>query len=680
MATKATVDFWKKEIDVGKDLMKTRSKTWHRLLRRYELDFEGRIRDLPKDEIIKVSRFYPLVRQLIAGIAFNYPRIFLTVEDEAAEQTADLLERAANDAMEIMGLREEIQQVLFDTLFCGVGWLKYGYNPPGDDAEAPYVANDVMREDFPYAARINPMNIYLDPLTPPHQLGHARYIIEKMVVPLEFAQRDSRFAQWRNHLKPMMPEDEDNMLGLMDEQKTPEQEGETARRKSLEQSKSVLLWEVHDRMHRRRLVFADGIDQPIEDIPHPFLKSEPVTIPDPFTGEPRMQTDEDGQPVMQPVGGYLVEQGFPYHAVKLDPSGDEFYPEPPLAYVEDLETLVVESVSRRADWLKRAARLVVLAAAEEDKAPEIKEILRAARDGDVLTMQDPVGGIQTLDFGNLPSDQLGLEADARNYEQETMQVTDFSQSSSSKTATESAIQAGASSLNREWMQAEVARAYEISIRNSLQIMGDLRYTPEQFIINVAPDGAQPLMRALNQADFLFTFHIDVQAGSMQPLIEQLERDDFLQMYQFLVNDPLIDQIELRKQLLQAFRVGDIDALLSDQVNAEAQAAAQMENQWLQLGQLPTPGAVPGQDHATHMQIHQQLPVDPNNPASQGVLTALNQHMAQHQALQQQELAPPQGASVSASGGGPDSILSLSQSVGQQAAQAVKAEAGDPTRG
>jgi hypothetical protein len=61
----------------------------------------------------------------------------------------------------------------------------------------------------------------------------------------------------------------------------------------------VLLTEIHDRIHGKRITLAKGID-------------EPVTIPDPQTGQPLMTGEQ------VPTGAWLVQGGFPYHGIRYD--------------------------------------------------------------------------------------------------------------------------------------------------------------------------------------------------------------------------------------------------------------------------------------------------------------------------------------------------------------------------
>ena len=130
-------------------------------------------------------------------------------------------------------------------------------------------------------------------------------------------------------------------------------------------------------MHRKRIVFAEGVEQPIEDVDHPFLEMEPVLAPDPFTGE-MMMTGE-----FNSTGSYLVQGGFPYHAIKFDMSEESLYGLPMMSYVEDEQKGIVESVSRRVDLTKRYPRIILGQRAEREENANISDQLTKARDGQV---------------------------------------------------------------------------------------------------------------------------------------------------------------------------------------------------------------------------------------------------------------------------------------------------------
>lgn len=651
--------------------MRDRHKTWRRLLKTYDLDFD--VPGLSEDKIVKISRMYPLARQIIASVSFNYPHVYFKVDEPQREFASEILERVANAALEQMDAKSEVQQCIFDALFCSVGWLKFGYNPPGDkDIEAPYVVNDSMENDFPYCQRISPFNIYLDPLTPPHKLSHARFIIEKMLVPLEFVKEDTRFVN-RSKIEPMSDDAAGGgmMQDFEDAAHSDEADALTA---SKERGKMVCLYEVHDRIHKKRITFADGVKEPIEEVDHPMLAMEAVTQPDPFTGEP-MMTGE-----FEPSGGYLVDGGFPYYAMKFDQTERSFYGQPPMAYVEDTQSLIVESVSRRADLLKRFQRIVLASRREREANQDLGDTLEEGRDGEIIWVEDPATAMKGVDFGSIPPDQIGLENTAAAYEEQSLNVSQLAMGGGPKvTATQASLQASFSQINREWMQLRVADCYRTIVRNSLRMMADPRYTPENFLINVAQNEADPVFEAVDANLLRVRFKVDIQAGSMQPLTEQLEREDALQLFNFTIGLPEINRMEAIKGLLKAFRVQDPDKYLGQTQNADAIKAANLENiAYLLAG--GDPGVTPEEDHQIHIQTHQTLQQLPQFqqmlPAQQQqVLQVAQAHMAQHQQYLEQMAQGGAPQAAGADGGqaseGDGGIISLVRSQAQEMSQAVQ---------
>ena len=124
------VDFWRKQIDITDRFMAPKHKLWKRLLEQYRLEFQSL--QMPRNKQRKVSRFYPITRQIIASIAFFHPRVLLRVEDNNLQFQAEIVERVANDALRLQDAKKEVQQAIFDALYCNIGWIKMGVNPPGD--------------------------------------------------------------------------------------------------------------------------------------------------------------------------------------------------------------------------------------------------------------------------------------------------------------------------------------------------------------------------------------------------------------------------------------------------------------------------------------------------------------------------------------------------------------------
>ena len=233
-------------------------------------------------------------------------------------------------------------------------------------------------------------------------------------------------------------------------------------------------------------------------------------------------------------------------------------------------------------------------------------------------------------------------------------------------------------------------------------MGDPRYTPENFAVNVAPDGESMMVRALRNSDFLWNYRIHTRVGSTQPLFEQLEQDRFLAFYDRAANRPNFDQMELDKAMAAAFDIVDVEKLLVSDNNVEAQRAAQLENDRFVQG-VET-DVLEGQDHNTHAEIHttyrehpiyQQLmqgaqmvgPTgQPLNMQAAQQMQQIDQMVIAHvQAHQEMLAAEEQSAAGRPSGGGGGSVgaedlIGQVQSNAQKTAQATQVEANEMVRG
>ena len=120
------IKFWQDTIKNCEKFYRPKHERWRKLIDKYNLEIE--VPGMSREFVVKVSRFFPLVRKLIASIAFNYPRVFVHADDEPFEDGALALERLANEAIDVMNVKPEIHQCIFDALFCHRGILKLGYN------------------------------------------------------------------------------------------------------------------------------------------------------------------------------------------------------------------------------------------------------------------------------------------------------------------------------------------------------------------------------------------------------------------------------------------------------------------------------------------------------------------------------------------------------------------------
>ena len=700
--------YWKSEREMLDRLYRDRMREWQRLTDLYDLKFDDRIRDLEPQDIVRISRFYPVVRQIISTIAFRYPKQFFIIEDEGGEEVAQILERASSAFMNLANVKDHVHQAIFDALFTGVGWLRLDYNPPGADMIAPYVTNDDMADDMVSVSRVPPGFVHVAPTAAPPRLGTARYIRERMWVPLKFLKDDPEI-QHKRQLKRSSVGDEDELaFGEVMGSQGGDSEELQALKESVDNGEFVLVDRIHDRINRKLIMFADNVEEPILERDHPFIKmSFPQMVNS--IGQLIFEEDETGQltePVLDidagmPAQGFLTENGFPFVPVKFDMSPSSYYPLPQMAYLEDIQNGIIEQVSRRSDLLKRTARQGVVSESEVLANPDLLERLRRGRDGEFQIMQD-INNIKEFNFASVPADLYRHEQSLLAYEDQIAAVQPPT-AGESDTATEAAVVAAAAQLNGNWMEAKVAQAYELVVRNAFQVMADPRYTPETFALNVAPEGEGMMVRALRNSDFLWNFRIYTRVGSTQPLYEQLEQDRFLAFWDRAAGRPNFDQMELDKAMAQAFDIVDVEKLMVSDTNVEAQRAAQLENDRFMQG-VDT-DVLAEQDHMTHAETHatyrehpryQELMQaaqmsntmgQPLNVQAAQQIQQIDQmviaHVQAHQAAlenEQQTAAGRPGGGGSTGTAGAEDLMGQVQSNAQKTSQAAQAQSDEMVRG
>ena len=625
------IDFWQSTFVNTEKFMEEHHRRWRRLHRQYRLDFNDVV-SLDSSKTRKISQFYPLARQIIASIVFQNPRIFFRVSAPQKAFQAEIMQRTINNALELSDAKAHVQQMVFDALFAYRGILKTVVNPQGDDdLMPPYVANDTLQNGMVATLRVSPFNFFGDIVTPNHVFGHQRYCYEKMLVPMEFVKADERL-QHKADIKPLTADDrEDLMLGDWES----DQEGEDVERKAQEESRIlgeyVLFREVHDRIHKKQYIFAQGVKKPVLEIDHPFLAGETRMAPDPLTGE-MVATDD-----FTPRGGFLVMNGTPYTSLTYDNTPEEFYGLPVMAYAEDTQAGIVESLTRRADGIKRNSRTILGRKGEQANNPDIGDDIDKAQDGKIIWVDDVHNSFSEMTQATPPADQLGLESDYRNYQEQILNVSSLTSGGGPRrTATQAALEASFGQLNRDWMQGKVAQVYKELAYNYARIISDVRYEPKAFLINVAESENDPVFEAVRGDMMAARFTVEVEAASMKPMFEEIEKEDALALATWLMQFPQVPRNEVLRHVLQSFRVPNMEKFIGDAARIDAQRAAQYENLLLMSGQQVR--VHPGEQHTTHAEVHKKLPEDPkfqqlaqaNQMLAQQIMQAIQQHLQEHQ--------------------------------------------------
>lgn len=695
------INYWRDTIRICEMAMKERSEKWRRLKRRLLLNFAV---DGVKEPIY-ISRFYKILRETIASIAFRHPYVYVKAEEDPAdpaggevlENAGPILQDFANDVLEIMNLKPKVKQVIFDACFCFRGWLKFAFNPPSG-LLAPYIGSDNQYPDFPCVTWARPEHVLTDPLVQPDDFYTSRFVIHKMFPSLSDLISDPRFKDFETQLRGLkhqtagasrLPFDpyESEYERSADEGKTQEVLKETHRL-----ADTRCAYEIQDRIKQREYFFVDGIEAPIGDRDHPFL-SAPLekiqTATDPMTGKPLLSRvrefiagaeDEGHNPKERRK--YIVKGGLSFLSFAFDVA-DEFYGPALLEYENPIQDAIIKLVSRQMLLQDRFKRHPVIKKQELEDNPNIRTVLKDGEDGEPIPLNDIDAIRPEISWGNPPPGADRLEQSLLAYEADTIRTT--ASAVNPDTATETAVAASETEINRLYSQDPVEEIYTHIITNTFMVLSDERFTPKNQLLRIgSSEGAEVTRKALRAWMLQGRWNVNMAAGSSNILYEAMNKDKAAWVVDRLRNSPNVDQLKLDKYIIRAGGEMEPSGLLKKDANLDAAKAAELENQMMMMHQHD-PGVTPGEDHRTHMAF-QHPNIIAQHPQFSTLPPELQQYVAriavQHFQAHQQAFGQEAGGVPERTGGNgkifavgtPDSLIRQVQSAAQTTQDVVSKEA------
>ena len=700
--TFSDTEYWKSTIRMCEMAMQPRAEKWRKLKKRLGVDFGI---DGVKDPVY-ISRFYKIVRETIASVAFRHPFIYVKAEEDPADPEGEvlldnaspILQDFANDALEIMDCKRKVKQALFDAVFCFRGWLKFGFCPPSGIL-APYIGSDTMRKDFTCILWVRPEHVLTDPLVDPHDFYTSRYVIHKMFPSLDQLIGDERFKNFETQLQGLKGKTSSAAKQPFDpwesEWERASDEGKSAEvlKEAHRLANSRCVYEVQDRIKQRQYVFVDGLEQPVEDKEHPFLKQEMETEPDPITGKPLMTQirnliygDEPSGPPAKRAES-LIKGGLTFLTLSLDVS-DEFYGTSIMEYANPLQNAIIKKISRDMLLQERFKRHPIIKKQEMDDNPNLVNILKDGEDGEPIPLNDVDAIKPEVPWGNPPPGADRLEQSLLSYEADTIRTT--ASSLGADTATGEAVAASETEMNRLYSQDSVEGIYIDITHNVFSVMSDPRFEPDSHFLRIAPEeGGNVTRQALKAWMLKGRWNVNTAAGSSNILYEAMNKDKAAWVVDRLRNSTNVDQLKLDKYIIRAGGEIEPGSLLKDAANIDAAKAAELENQMI-LVQGHDPGVTPGEDHRTHMSVqhpnaiaqHPQFAQLQPEQQQMAVRLATQHHQAHQQALATEASGsgrPEGGGNGRTTTGSPQDLLGQVQSNAQRTQDVVSKEAEEMPR-
>lgn len=203
---------------------------------------------------------------------------------------------------------------------------------------------------------------------------------------------------------------------------------------------------------------------------------------------------------------------------------------------------------------------------------------------------DKIEGVQALYPPEIPNSSYREETLIKADIQQTTGITDYTKGVASdalanETATGISMmqEAGNARIKLKMMNIEMG----IREIGELFISLNKQFIDEETVIRILGEGS-PQWLLVKPSEIKDNFDLMVESAPRLLENDAIAKRQALELFQMFANDPLIDQLELRRYILEAFNAKNIDKLLGQQqmpMGAEGD-----------LGQIPLttpPGGVPG---------------------------------------------------------------------------------------
>lgn len=212
---------WMGRLQERERTLRDRTVEWNKYLRHYRMRLTEE--EAPDGDNVWVNLHFALSRVILPSIYYKNPDILVRPRKDTPYFYALMLESLLNYQVEAIGFEQEMRRVVFDALFCGIGVMKYGYEPalrkqvermdpitqqlmaltsgPGSlfeeeplpEEESDEVLSEHVTPEDPFALRVSPRYFLMDPLATSDD--QARWKCHIVVKPVKEVQASAVYAR-----------------------------------------------------------------------------------------------------------------------------------------------------------------------------------------------------------------------------------------------------------------------------------------------------------------------------------------------------------------------------------------------------------------------------------------------------------------------------------------------------
>ena len=531
-----------------------RGKQWHGENTMYE------------DQIV-VNMVFQNMRTILPAINFRNPRIYATAKKKPYRvegnqlydtlQGAMVLEMILNHYYNELSVKRQADKTLLDAGLGPWGIMRIGYTTESEKVQDDNLLeiNELIRSESVYAVRISPNDFRVDPEAVDSHLEDARWVAYRWVKTVEDVKRNPRYKNVHNIKK--------NFTVKTDFSKGTQTVGESRLYGSeATEWDRVEGWDIWDKKEHRLITIVDDHDKLIQEADWP-----------------------------------LDYEGFDCEILYFNENPDELIP------ISDVDIYMGQQ-----DELNRVSSLGLTHVrnvasqkygVQENMVDqqELRNLTHGPPTSIITTKGKPQESIHAYKTQVVSQDIYMWRNMMKSDIREAYGSAAFERGAAEKfdTATEPALIAQSINLPREERRAIFEEFIKRVVRKMGQVLQqtltkrDFALTQGQFEEAqkgmpsklekiVGPEGSTIIAPFFNASkdDIQGEYDYALEVGSMQPVNQRERKQDAITLYRLLQENPLINQLEGTKQLLEAFERKDLEKLIRDpkEVAQEAQQAQQ----------------------------------------------------------------------------------------------------------
>jgi hypothetical protein len=498
------------------------------------------------DQIV-VNMVFANIKTILPSINFKNPKIFAKARKKPYRtpdggyfdtlSAAIIYELLLNYYYQELDIKRQVDLCLMDALIGPWGIAQIGYTTKTEkikDGELLEIL-EFIREESPYVQRISPLDFRVDPEAKDSRLSDAKWTAVKWVKDLSDVKRTDKYSN-TSKLKSNYTAGIEDSPGAV---KSPDDKWVT----NSEDFQRVEGWDIWDRKTNKLITIVETHDKMLF---------------------------EDDWP--------LTYEGFPQEIIYFNENPDELFPVSDINIYLPQQDELNRIRSLQLEHIKKISQRKYLSQQNMLSEEEKRKITHGPSGTIAESTGDPERALVPIKDANISQDIYLIARLLKEDIREESGIPQFDQGIAQKfdTATEPALIAQGSQ-NKKGERMQIVENFVCRIMRKFaevlqQTMSDqsiplsnnqhqevMKYIPHK-LEKIAGDNSTVILPWLNASkdDIQGEYDFEIEVGSMLPDNKEQRKKDAVTMWQMFSQDQYFDPVSLRKKILEAFEVKDLE--------------------------------------------------------------------------------------------------------------------------